>query len=206
MKKNVIFSLLVICVMFSQANLSAQDSKEAQTLFGNGTKIGAADLGFFVAPALGITQMDGSTTALFNLRGGLSVNDKFSVGAYVNTSLNEIRPLSETLPNIYMDYWSVGGFAEYSLLSKKAFHLTLPLYVGYGEVEMDDEIGDVGFGEANFLQIEPSALLEINLHKYLRFNVGAGYRLVQEMTYRNLNQSDISGLTGYAGLKFGLFQ
>ena len=150
--------------------------------------------------------MDGSGASLFNLRGGLSLKDKFSFGAYLSTSLNEIRPQSETLPNIYMDYWTVGGFAEYTLFSKKLVHLSFPLYVGYGEVQMDNEIGDVGLGESNFLKVEPSALLEINLHKYVRFHVGAGYRFVGSMNYRNLNQADLSGLTGYVGLKFGLFR
>lgn len=115
-------------------------------------------------------------------------------------------PESETQPNIYMDYWSVGAMTEYTLFSKKVFHLSFPLYVGYGEVEMDDELGDTDLGEANFFQIEPSALLEVNLHKYVRFNLGVGYRVVGQMNYRNFNQSDISGLTGYIGLKFGLFR
>jgi hypothetical protein len=78
--------------------------------------------------------------------------------------------------------------------------------MGYGEVQMDNEIGDVGLGEANFFQIEPSALLEINLHKNIRFNLGAGYRIVGQMNYRNFDQSDLSGFTGYAGLKFGLLR
>lgn len=150
--------------------------------------------------------MDGSSVSIFNLRGGVNFKDKVSIGGYFNTSINDINPESENLPNIYMDYWSVGGFAEYTLLAKKLVHLTFPLYLGYGEVQMDNEIGDVGLGEANFFQIEPSALLEINLHKNIRFNLGAGYRIVGQMNYRNFDQSDLSGFTGYAGLKFGLFR
>ena len=206
MKKNCASALLLICLVFLQSNLFAQDNTEARTLFGDGTSINTKDLGFFVAPSYGLTQMDGSSTSLFNLRGGLNLRDKYSIGAYFNTSINEIRPQSETLSNVYMDYWSVGGFAEYTLFSKRVFHLTFPLYVGYGEVQMDNENGDPGLGEANFFQIEPSALLEINLHKNVRFNLGAGYRFSGQMNYRNFNQSDISGLTGYIGLKFGLFR
>jgi len=71
---------------------------------------------------------------------------------------------------------------------------------------MDNENGDAELGEANFFQVEPSALLEVNLHKNVRLNVGAGYRFVRQMEYRNFNQSDISGMTGYIGLKFGLFK
>jgi hypothetical protein len=187
-------------------SLLAQETSEPETLFGNKFPISAENLGFFVAPSYGITGMDGSTTSLLNLRGGLNVKDKFSVGAYFSTSLNEINPSSETVPGIYMDYWTVGGFVEYTLLAKKLVHVTFPLYVGYGEVQMDNERGDARLGEANFFQIEPSALMEVNLHKNIRLNLGAGYRFVGSMNYRNFDQRDISGVTGYLGLKFGLFR
>jgi hypothetical protein len=206
MNKKNILAFAFACLTIFQMDLFAQDNNEAKTLLGSGNLISTKDLGFFVVPSYGLTQMDGSTTSLFNLRGGINFKDKFSFGAYFNTSLNEIRPQSETIQNIHMDYWTVGGFAEYTLFSKKVVHLSFPLYVGYGEVEMDNENGDTGLGEANFFQIEPSALLEVNLHKYVRFNIGAGYRFVGQMNYRNFNQSDISGLTGYVGLKFGLFR
>jgi hypothetical protein len=206
MNNKILFLLTFVCFTMFQINLSAQDEQETKTLFGNDNPISTKDLGFFVAPSFGITQMDGSTAALFNLRSGISFNDKVALGAYFNTSLNQVIPQSETIAGIYMDYWTVGGFAEYTLFSNKIAHLTLPLYLGYGEVQMDNEAGEAGLGEAYFFQIEPSALLEINVHKYVRFNVGAGYRFIGDMNYRNFNQSDISGLTGYIGLKFGLFR
>lgn len=187
-------------------SLKAQENEETKTLLGNGASISTENFGFFVAPAYGITSMDGSSASLFNLRGGLAIKDRVSFGAYLSTSLNDINPESETVQGVYMDYWTVGGFAEYTLLSKKMLHLTFPLFIGYGEVEMDNEIGDAGLGEANFFQIEPSVFLEVNLHEYVRFNLGGGYRFVGSMAYRNLNQSDISGLTAYIGLKFGLFK
>ena len=205
MNKNA-FLVLTIAFLGVCNSLVAQETNDAKTLLEDGASISTKNLGFFVAPAYGITSMDGSSASLFNLRGGLNIKDKISFGGYFSTSINEINPESETVQNVYMDYWSVGGFAEYTLLSKKVFHVTFPLYLGYGEVQMVNENGDPGLGEANFFQIEPSALLEINLHKYVRFNLGAGYRFVGQMDYRNFNQSDISGLTGYVGLKFGLFK
>lgn len=204
MKKNFFFVLVVACLSVNN-NLAGQDNN-ANTLLGNSVPISVEKLGFFIAPAYGITSMDGSPTSLFNLRGGLIIKDKISIGGYFSTSLNQINPESETVQDVYMDYWTVGGFAEYTLLSKKLVHLTFPLYIGYGEVQMDNENGDAGLGEANFFKIEPSALLEVNLHKYVRLNLGTGYRFVGQMNYRNFTQSDISGLTGYIGLKFGLFK
>lgn len=206
MSIKILSALTLFCLTTFQINLFAQKNQEAKTLFNNGNPISRKDVGFFIAPSFGLTQIDGSATSILNLRGGINIKDKVSFGAYFNTSLNQIKPKSETIQNIYLDYWTVGGFAEYTLFSKKIAHLTLPLYIGYGEVQMDNENGDAGLGEANFFQIEPSALLEINLHKYVRLNIGAGYRFVGHMNYRNFNQSDISGFTSYVGLKFGLFR
>jgi hypothetical protein len=207
MKTIKALALSALCFFIFQSKISAQETSEPKTLFGNGKfkSIGKEDLGFFVAPAYGITRMDGSTASLFNVRGGISFKDKVTIGSYFTTSINEINPVSETLPDVYMDYWSVGGFAEYTLLSKKVVHVTFPLFIGYGEVQMDNESGEAGLSEANFFQIEPSAMLQVNLHKYVRFNVGAGYRFIGQMNYRNFNQSDISGVTGFIGLKFGMF-
>jgi hypothetical protein len=205
MRKKIISTLLL--VYFVWGNLNSQVKQDAKTLFGNGhSSIKAEDIGYFVAPAYGFTQMDGSATSLLNLRGGFSFKDRFSIGGYYHRSMNEIRPQSETVPNVYMDYWSAGGFVEYTLFSKKVFHVTFPMYIGFGEVETDSEDGDAGFGEANFFNIEPSALLEINLNRFMRFNVGVGYRFVGTMSYRNFDQADISGPTGTVGLKFGLFR
>jgi hypothetical protein len=205
MRKKIISTLLL--AYFVSGEINAQVNQEAKTLFGNGnSSIKAKDIGYFVAPAYSVTQMDGSTASLFNLRGGISFKDRFSIGGYYHTSMNEIRPQTETVPNVYMDYWSAGGFVEYTLFSKKVFHVTFPVYIGFGEVQMDNEDGDARLGEANFFNIEPSALLEINLNKYMRFNAGIGYRFVGQMNYRNFNQADISGPTGTIGFKFGLFR
>lgn len=199
-------ALPALLLAFSFATAHAQDDAGPRTLLGSGNGLNTADLGFSIAPAYGITSMDGSSASLFHLRAGVGIKDKLTVGGYFNTSLNEIRPQSEVLPTVYMDYWSVGGYVEYTLLSDRVVHLTFPLMIGTGEVQMDNEGGDAGLGEANFLVVEPAALLELNLTKHVRLNLGAGYRVVGDMAYRNFTQAEISGPTGYAGLRVGLFR
>jgi hypothetical protein len=202
MKTSQLFAALIVGILFSIQSLMAQTKEIPQSLFENSGSINKEDLSFILVPMIGFTQMDGSNASIFNLRGGVSIKENISFGGYFNTSLNQVRPQSETVANVYMDYWSVGGFAEYTWKPSKLVHMTFPIFVGYGEVQMDNEVGDAGLGEANFFQIEPTALLEINLHKHVRFNVGAGYRIVSNMEYRNFNQSDMSGLVGQIGLKF----
>jgi hypothetical protein len=199
-------ALLGILIILASTGLQAQEVQEARTLIGQGSPINSDDIGVFIAPAFAVTSLDGSTAPLFHLRGGATLKDQWSVGGYFSVLLDEIYPQSETELGIYMEYWSAGGFIEYTLLSKKLLHLTFPLYIGYGEVELDNELRDEELGEIYFFQIEPSALLELNLHRYVRFNLGAGYRFAGQMNYRNMDQSDIRGLTGYAGLRIGWFR
>jgi len=194
---------LMACVGSISVSL-AQDESAPQTLLDNGVSF--KQVGFSLAPGYAFTQMDQVAASLFTLRGGLTFGDRLTVGGFFNHSLNQIQPQSETVSGVYMDYWSIGGMLEYTLLSSKLVHLTFPLYVGGGEVEMDNEAGEAGLGEANFFVVEPSALLEINLHKYLRFNLGSGYRVVGPMSYRNFDQAALSGFTGYASLRVGWFR
>jgi hypothetical protein len=204
--KKFIIALIFLIISILNTNLSAKESNETKTLFGNQNPISTKDIVFFIAPYYGLTHFDGSATSLFTIRGGLNFKDVYSLGAFFNTSITDIKPDSETVANIYMDYWSVGGFIEYTLLPDRIFHVTLPLYIGYGEVEMDNDSGDIDLGEANFFKVHPSALLEVNILRNVRFNFGVGYRFVGKMSYRNFNQTDISGLTGHIGLKFGNFK
>lgn len=203
--KNTAFIFALVGLLTTSTGLFAQEDAKARTLFSSSGD-GFDKAGFFVAPAIAFTSMDESAASLFNVRAGISLTDRFSLGAYFNTSLNQIQPVSETQSGVYLDYWSTGALLEYTLWSRNLVHLTFPLNIGYGEVEMDNEAGEANLGEANFFQIEPSVLLEVNLHKYIRLNLGTGYRWVGEMTYRGFDQDAITGFTAYAGIKAGLFK
>ncbi len=191
----------VIASAMLSTNLSAQENK-AKTLWGNTS---LQKPGFMASPSFGLTQIDGATVSLLHLRAGMVFGDKLTAGGFFNLSVNEFIPQSETEQGIYMDYKAWGAFLEYTIYSDNIFHATFPLLIGRGEVEMDSETYDPRLGESGFLVIEPGALLEINLHDHIRLNLGITYRVVGNMTYRNLDQSDISGLSVQVGIKAGLF-
>jgi hypothetical protein len=194
-------SALLLLYLAKLQCANAQINNEPQTLFGNSQLFKKESMGFVIAPSLTAGKMDGGNAAVFNLRSGVNWQDRFSLGGYVQASINEIMPRSEVLPGLYMDYRSAGAYVEYTVSPKRLVHLSFPLYAGYGEVEMDNQSGAAGLGESNFLLLEPNALLEINLLSRLRLNLGAGYRMVSAMNYRGLNEQDLSGWTLNAGLK-----
>lgn len=197
---------ITFVLFFITYHCSVAQENEAKTLLGKQGDISVKDLGLFISPAIGITQFDGASASLLQLRGGINIKDKISIGAYFNTSLNQVVPVSETVPGIYMDYQTAGGFVEYTLFSKKMVHFSFPLSIGWGEVQMDRENGPSDLGEANFLQVEPAALLELNLQKHVRFHIGASYRFVSKVNYRNFTEAELSGLNAFAGLRIGLFR
>lgn len=73
MKKKIISALIVSCLTIVSVTSFAQNNSEAKTLFGSGNPMNTKNLGFFVAPAYGFTQMDKSGTSLINLRGGVNL-------------------------------------------------------------------------------------------------------------------------------------
>lgn len=200
MKKNL-FLLIFFALFLVQTALWATDRSQTQTLFQNTTLLDPETWGYVLVPTVSVTQLDGSTAALLGLRGGIKLSNPLSFGAYFQTSVLDVRPQSETVPDIYMDFWAVGGYAEYTLFSNRLLHATFPVLLGLGEVEMDNEAGDLDLGERNFLLVEPTALLELNVLPNVQLNLGAGYRFVSSMQYRNLSQADLSGWNGHFGIK-----
>lgn len=201
--KNLKNALLIICSLVTIINnLSAQENKPETLLKSKNW----GKIGFMASPNIGFTKMDKANVITMNLRSGIIFGDCITIGGFYNFSMNEFVPKSETLPGIYMDYQAFGGFVEYTFFSNKLLHASFPLLIGGGEVEMDSKDYDPGLGEANFLVIEPGILCEINLHDYVRLNLGVTYRAVGKMSYRNLDQSAISGISAQVGLKLGLFK
>lgn len=161
--------------------------------------------GFHLSPSLLFSSIDRASVSILELRAGIIFDQKFNIGPYAALSINDFIPQSETFPGIYMDYRSFGGFLEYTLAASQLVHATFPLKLGYGEIEMDAEYGSIDLDEANFFLVEPSCLLELNLHKHAKLNLGIGYRWVTEFAYRTITETQLTGIVWRAGLRFGIF-
>lgn len=211
MKRNVIsifaFFLLVFATISSALG---QENAQPETLFkkGNGWKPG-----FFVAPQFQLGSIDNSTLALPGVRAGVQLGQGLAIGGSFSRSVGEMRPASEISDQLYMDMQLGGLLLEFTTAPNKLVHFTFPLVIGAGEVEMDTRerfeyltgMDDNNFGEEHFFFIEPSAQLEINLHKYVRLNLGASYRFVNNASYRGLDHADLSGFNAVFGIKAGMF-
>jgi len=198
-------TILIILFCTAAFNAAAQQAEETKTLFGSGKP----HIGYFVIPSCQIGEIAGSTAVLPGIGAGIILNNKISLGINYRFIATENTPVGETDTRLYLDQNYAGVKGEYILFPEKAAHLNFQLEAGMGHTEFDlkdaYESGDVPVNDASFAYLEPGAALEINLWKYMKLDLGAGYRFVSDVTFSNLTEKDFMGFTFTAGLKIGIF-
>jgi hypothetical protein len=198
---------ILLCLLVTTANLTAQNRNETKTVFGNGT----ASMGYYLRPSATFGQIAGSTAVLPGVGAGVIINRCISIGLNYRFIATENTPAGEADTRLYLDQFYAGALGEYSLFPDKPVHLNIRLEAGLGHTELDlkdsyeSESRGGAAGDASFGYLEPGLALEINLWKYLKLDIGAGYRLATEVVYRTVTEKNIRGFTGFAGLKAGIF-
>ena len=110
--------------------------------------------------------------------------------------------------------WQYGQFglvSEYVMNSDKPVHLAFHLFGGAGftlqyEREGRDHHDHENTSDENwFVVAEPGIQVEINLFRWMRFSPGVSYRATFGSDGHGLADSDLSGVSYNATLKFGRF-
>jgi len=212
---------LILFALFIQAGFAQDEPKEEMKTIITGKHLKFS--GCFISPELKGTIMNDGYGFLMGGRLGVIFNDKFSIGlgGYGLTTEHLVDltayPEVDDIAKIGFGY---GGLVfEYTLFGNKMIHFTIPVLVGgggaslYKDVVIDEEEWTWEqwsdqfntYESSGFFVVEPGVNLEVNITKFMRFDLGASYRLVEftEMDY--LSNSDLSNLAVNASLKFGLF-
>lgn len=195
--KKLLFTLL-LCGFVGGSMTYAQQKTE--TLLG---ELSFSSIGSMVEPGLQFTQVAGEAAVFYNFRGGISFNDKWTVGGFYSHLLADIQP-EMNMP--LLDSYQVGGFIEYTPWSSSLVHLSFPLSVGVMELDTYSLTSPYDSPETHSLLLEPRALAEVNLHRYVRLNAGVGYRIMGR-PFQEVAAVPEAGnaLTFQIGLKLGLF-
>lgn len=196
-------SIILCCA--AAFNAAAQQTEVPKTLFVSGK----LHVHYFVIPSCQVGKIAGSTAVLPGIGAGIILNDKISLGINYKFIATENTPDGETKNRLYLDQQYAGFKGEYSLFPKKVAHLNFQIEAGivHAEFDLKDafESVDDPTNDVSSAYFEPGAALEINLLKYLKFDLGAGYRFVSNVTISNLTEKDFRGFTCSAGLKIGIF-
>ncbi len=201
--KNILIVIFCTFALITQA----QTVEEIKTIFGNNK----SHIGYFINPYIQIGEIAGSTAVFPGIGAGVTFNNKLTLELSYKFIVNEYTPDGELDERLYLDQKYGALKLEYSFFSTKAVHLNLPIEIGIGHTELDlkdsyesDTLSSPS-GDPWFAYFEPGLAIEINLMKYIKFNIGAGYRITSSVSYRSLSEKDIMGLTFSMGFKIGIF-
>ena len=189
-------------VVLAQDQMTVIGEKdEMQTLFGYDAKItgyGAIDTKF--------TFLNEKEAAIIGGHGGVIFNRYFyfGIGAYGSLTTTDVLGTSpeETL-DMRMGY--TGLMMGFNIWPKKVVHLSVPLFVGVGNLELEHNNAFVE--NSVFLVFEPGMLLEINVTPFMKIGLGGGYRLINGTNLRNpIEDGDLTNWSGNFTLAFGNFR
>jgi hypothetical protein len=113
-------------------------------------------------------------------------------------------------------YGQFGLMTEYTFWSNRAIHFSLGVMNGSGftvqyvrndhdEPYWDHDYNDSPKDTNFFFVTEPTARIEFNIFKWMRFTPGISYRLAYGSDAEGLSDDAISGVSYNATLKFGKF-
>jgi len=204
MQKNLRFVKTVVAVLLCAVAFQSSfgQEKKYETLAGKG---GGFKPGFTINPSINYARAGKGDLLSLNLAAGLVFNDKWTIGGFYNTSINDFRPEKLTVAGTYADVRYGGLHLEYTMQANKVFHLSFPLQVGYGEIELDREEGMQQFGEEQFFVVKPGVMGEVNIHHNIRLQAGVNYRIASAFEYQNLSAADINTIGLQLGLRVGIF-
>jgi len=228
MKKILTISLALI-LSCSITSIQAQD--EMQYLFGG--KDNDVSISGFGGMMMEFSSFDKDFG--FSMGGGAAmlINQKFYVGAY-GMGLTTQHPRSFTIydddlernfnEDLYARFGHGGFWLGYVHNPKKSIHWGVNTTLGWGTVSLTDKTEKdysnrwIAESYDNVFVITPQADLEMNLLKWMRVNVGVGYRIVtgvnkdyQQMTDNGLveiayfDSNALNSVTGNITLAFGWF-
>lgn len=174
---------------------------------------GEVDFGGYGGPAVQFTSVNQQLGVLVGGGGGVIIGHMISIGGAGYGLVNDVTEESAPAEKPYLVLGYGGGYLQYIHRSDDLIHFTGSVLIGGGGVSfrkdyetMIEESESTRDTSADaFFVVEPSLEAELNVAKYFRVSLGAGYRFVTGIETPGLKDSDISGPSARIIFKFGSF-
>ncbi len=183
-------SSVVLTVFLLATAITAQ---EEETLFGES---GLRLTGAWVAPAFGMSFFGNDAAATRGTFWGLEFNDVILAG-FGNERTFESVLLNESDVRKY-DFKHNGFYLHFYPKKEKVIHPAFGFMLGGGELK--DALGN----KDPLFVVQPTAGFEINVFKWWKVGMDAGYRFVSRTDLPNIEDQDLSSLFFNLKLRFGL--
>jgi hypothetical protein len=150
---------------------------------------------------LSYTQIDSSDALMGGLKVGGLLNDRLGIGLAAKTVLGEVETESPSLLDIEnTDFWYGGLYTEYVFNPDSLIYFSVDLTLAGGQLNVERTAG--GEDSTTVFVAEPGINALINITETFMFGIGAHYRLVQNVIMPELENEDLSGVSGSIFLRF----
>jgi hypothetical protein len=211
--KILIFSFLIIASytsLFSQNTLTVgvEENQEIKTIFKKEKKDG-----FYGAFSVGYSPIDNKDALTISSRGGWIMDHFFALGVGGTGFVNDFNQLNlNFLPSgTVADLKLAGGYGgvvlEPILFPFKPVHFSFPILIGVGAAGSYSDYTYYSIYSVSdfFWVVEPQAELEINLTRWLRFALYAGYRYTSALDIKDISPTALRGYSAGITVKMGIF-
>jgi len=168
--------------------------------------------GFYGSISAGYSPIDNKDAMTFSSRGCWIMDHFFAMGVGGTAFINELDEIPFDL-NFHSDNDNnlSGGYGgiiiEPIVLPLKPIHLSFPILLGVGAAgSFTDYTYFSTYGIDDFFWVvEPQAELELNLTRWMRLAVYAGYRYTSELDIEGISKDALRGYSTGVTIKMGLF-
>ncbi len=226
MKKLFLLALVAILMYCNTAAAQNQDTTKYLLKLSK-----PHSFGLYVSPEFQYGQLKNAFTPFAGSSVMLLFNQKFAIGATYQETTN--RTFSPTGVSPLLLKAGYGGVKmEFITAPSKAVHVTFPLVIGMGQMQVDSATytvkdpkegrgdfgdfggknqGENGFGGNTYLVLQPGIHLEANLIRNIKIYAGASYRYAVDVDGTAntakipLAASVLNGASINVGAKIGFF-
>lgn len=203
--KRILIPVLVCLSGYVCAQTEQND--EMQTLLGSQARVR-----FYGAATTKFTSLYEKFGIVQNFRVGFMFNKRLGVGLDLNGSVPMLNygDLFNDTRQIFLQVGYGGLYIEPVVASNQLIHLTFPMAIGSGWAGYI-RTGNNQVSEPNpvsqdvFWYAEPSANVEINVARWLALGIGAGYRIINDLSLTNTPGSGLNGWSGNFTIRIGAF-
>ena len=167
---------------------------------------------------LRVARVNGQTSLLSGIHGGITINQKFIVGmaaAGLSSEQEVVNPINKKQLILYGGH--AGLVLGYIYQPTNTVHLSFPLLIGGGVYELVDEQfvaadrpnnvyeEEVVVASSDFVLVMQSVKLNVNITSWCRFGMGVAYSFMGDINLLHLDSKDLGNLSSEVSLSFGAF-
>ncbi|MEM6524096.1 MAG: hypothetical protein AAF693_09900 [Bacteroidota bacterium] len=202
-------TLIVLILSWIGVSYAQDDNHNMKTIFSRKSEIRG-----FGSFDMKVTDFNEDKALFLGGHGGVILNKKFIFGGggYGLTTSN-----TSDLEGSDQELELFGGYGGimlgYIIAPAEIIHVSFPVLIGAGGVEVAEEGAPIIDGERSILErsaffvVEPAVEIEINMTRFMRLAIGGGYRFIQgaDLDVGSITNEDLSSWTAGVSFKFGKF-